>query len=61
MDQRDLEGAQRLMEQQSQTRWQPLFGAVDALVPSAHKEICRPIGASPYYWTVSESEYAMTA
>lgn len=49
--------AQRLMDQQLQVQWQPLFQPlVDGCHP-LHREICRPIGAT-YYWTVAESEFA---
>ena len=49
--------AQRLMNQQLQLQWQPLFEPILKLCHPLHPEICRPIGAS-YYWTVAESEYA---
>lgn len=49
--------AQRLMNQQLQLQWQPLFEPLMNLCHPLHREICRPIGAS-YYWTVAQSEYA---
>jgi hypothetical protein len=53
----DVAGAQRLMDQQLQVQWQPLFEPLMKVCHPLHREICRPIGAS-YYWTVAESEYA---
>jgi hypothetical protein len=54
---KDLDRAQKLMDQQINTNWQELFEPLVNLCHPHHREIARPIGAS-YYWTVAESEFA---
>jgi len=53
----DLDGAQKLMDQQVTTNWQEVFQPLLDVCHPHHPEICRPIGGS-YYWTVAQSEYA---
>lgn len=53
----DVPGAQRLLDQQLNTRW---AAELDKLVLENHptyRAICRPMALS-YYWTACESEYA---
>ena len=41
----EVTGAQRLMNQQLQVRWQPLLELLVGLCHPLHREICLPIGA----------------
>jgi hypothetical protein len=53
----DLERAQALMDKQLRSDWPSLCNRLVEDFHPMHKEISRPF-ALPYYWSVSESEYA---
>jgi hypothetical protein len=53
----DVEKAQRLLDQQLNTRWAVELEKLVLENHPTYKAICRPIALS-YYWTACESEYA---
>jgi len=53
----DVEKAQRLLDQQLDTRWVLELEQLVQQFHPTHETICRPLALS-YYWTACESEYA---